>query len=291
MKKGKIIPILIFTLVVFVIFTILILGFNLLSASIFNFAFMSVYQYPTQLTEPGSLPWWSGECRDDSSECQQLDGVVPFTNTIIVDNDWKIVNSISTPYVAGEARWECKQVVYVYYQDELLGSVSQPDSGGFMVDMTNKMFYDDYNEEQIAGAKDYMRIRNVKSRYVGPPYYQCDYYLNEIIWIQRECIVDSDCDDQNPFTLYDTCENNLCISSEPVQCVSNNDCDYFEECKDNICITASGWLDNDEDGVINKDDNCPDEYGMGDDGCPTLIEQIKNYINELVSIIIKMFSR
>ena len=251
------------------------------------YPFSITQTYSTELTEPGSLPWWSGECRDESSECKQLYGIVPFTNTIIVDNDWKITNSISTPYIPNGYGWKCHQVVYVYYQDELLGSVEQPDSGGFMVDMTNKVFYDDYNEAEITNAKDYMRIRKVKSRYNGL-YYRCDYYLNEIMWIHRECVQDSDCDDDNPYTLYDKCENNVCIVSDPVECVSDSDCEYFNECKSNACVIKDDYKDNDNDGVINKDDACPNVAGSGSDGCCTIIEKIQNYINKLITIIMNM---
>lgn len=168
---------------------------------------MSIYKYPTSLTEPGSLPWWSGSCKDECSECQQLDGVVPFTNTIIVDNDWRITNSISTPYVAGQERWECHQVINIYHKDVLLDSITQPDSGGFIVDMTNKIVYPDYNENFITDVDDYMRIRKVKSRYVGEPYYRCDYFLNEIIWasVSDDVVIDDD-----DVSIFDMIHNYIC---------------------------------------------------------------------------------
>jgi len=278
----KIVPILGLAFAAFIIIAVFAMGLNFVS--------MAVYQYPTQLTEPGSIPWWSGSCWDESHECKQLDGKVPFTNTIIVDTDWKITNSIADHYINdnGEFTFGCSQTVNVYYQDELLGSVVRPDTAGFIVDMTKGIVYDDYNDEFFADAKDYMRITKGKSCW-RPTYMQCWYYRNEITWVQRECMIDSDCDDDNPFTLHDKCEDNICISSDPVECVNNIDCEYFEECKDNICITASGWLDDDEDGIINKDDVCPDLYGTGSDGCPTLTEKIQNYINQIIELIENIF--
>ena len=122
------------------------------------------------------------------------------------------------------------------------------------------------------------------------PYTLYDKCENNVCIVSEpvECVSDSDCDDDNPYTLYDKCENNVCIVSDPVECVGDSDCDYFEECKSNICVTKYDYKDSDNDGVINKDDVCPDVAGSGSDGCCTIIEKIQNYINMLITTIMNM---
>ena len=183
-----------------------------LALVVIGFQSFSVVSYKTSLDEPGSLPWWSGFCWDESHECKQLDGKVPFTNTIIVDTDWKITNSIADHYINdnGDFIFGCSQTVNVYYKDEHLGSVVRPDTAGFLVDMTNKVVYDDYNSAFVADAKDYMRITKGKSSW-RQTYMQCWYYRNQISWVQHECIVDSDCILDDYYGKSVSCINNACV--------------------------------------------------------------------------------
>ena len=239
-------------------------------------------------------------------------------------NYWPGDNDLAGPYSHSsggselELIWGCHQEINIYYQGELLDAIEQPDSGGFVIDMDNKIVYDDYSDEVIANTKNFMRIRNINSKYIPEPYYQCDYYRNEIIWMQRECLVDSecndndaytlfdtcldykcvfsepveclsdeDCNDSNPYTLTDMCIDNKCINSDPVTCISDDDCQYYEECIDNNCKTQYNYLDDDGDRIVNKDDKCINVYGSKKDGCPTLYEQIMTLLQMIWKMIFK----
>lgn len=178
--------------------------------------------------------------------------------------------------------WGCYQKIRVYHDNEFIGLVSNPDSAGFLVDMDNVRVYDDYNMELIPDTKYYMRIRYMRSKYTSQ-YVSCDYITNEVIWAERECISNDECDDDNPYTFTDVCIDYVCVNSNPIDCIVDDDCEYFENCTNYICTTKYEYLDDDKDKIINKDDKCPKEYGEGRDGCPTVIQKI----NEFFKFILK----
>ena len=377
-KKGNIRVKSILIIGTFTLLLVLLLSILFVSPDIFKNIKMSIYNEDTHLSSPGSIPWWVGECRDDTHECEQLKKIT-FSNVIYVDDDWKITSSkrdwyqkfdyckdvveqkpptkqssyenyfhrphtryttydscvmnynmsseivdkngctiktwtwydgvlnryynVISPwsrqkcwykdkmtrtmyYWSNDNKnakacshssggselawiWDCYQNINIYYKNELIGSVEQPDSGGFLVDIDNKIIYDDYNTDFVNNTKNFIRIRKVKSKYKGEPYYTCDYFLNEIIWSHRECLNNSECNDNNSYTLFDTCETYRCKHSEPVECLTDIDCDDNNEytlddkCIDYKCIISEpveclNDSDCDDQDPYTLDDKCVD---------------------------------
>lgn len=375
-KKGNMRVKSILIIGIFTVLLVLLLSIFFISPDIFKNVKFSVYNENLHLSSPGSIPWWLGECRDDTHECEQLKKVT-FSDTIYVDDDWKITSSkrdwyqifdyckevtenkpsrdqttweyhfhrpnyryttydrcvmnyklasetvdkngctiktwtwydgikkqTSDCYQAGygaccynkdglvryfhandnkeagpkshssggselEWIWNCYQKINIYYKNELIGSVDSVTANDFLIDMDNKIVYDELDFDLVDNTHNILRIKKTKQKYKGEPYYSCDYIFNTVMWEQRECLSDSECDDNNDYTLYDTCESYVCKHSEPVECLNDTDCDDYnsytlsDKCENHRCIISEpveclNNLDCDDQDPYTLDDKCID---------------------------------
>jgi len=97
-------------------------------------------------------------------------------------------------------------------------------------------------------------------------------------WMEEvECVEDSYCDDSDPYTIRDWCENNVCMHSQKVQCIKDEDCNVEEFCDENNCRA---------DTLIEDIEEFIEGEGLDVTTSPSVLEEYRASKNYLIAFLV-----